>query len=219
MNELNRRPLRDRIREELTEQLLFGGLEPNAPIRPSPLAETLGVSRTPVREALIALEREGLVEADPGSGFVAAELDRDTARDLYEIIPLLEAQALQWSEGFDQGRLNRLQRLDSKRRRQDDPRILVSVDRQWHSILVEKCRNQELIKNLDRLRWRIYRYEYAYMSQDPTNREALWEHERIRSLLRENRLDRAADLLPAHWEKGLEFLDRYYSRSSADTDR
>lgn len=213
MSGLDRQPLRERIREKLTEKLLFGGLEPDAPIRLSPLADTLGVSRTPVREALIALEREGLVKAEQGSGFVAAELDPDTARDLYELIPVLEGKALHWSEPFDQHDLDELERLDIRRRNESKPQVLLSVDRAWHSVLVQGCHNAELIRNLERLRWRIYRYEYAYMSQDRSNRESIREHERIRGLLRENRIDQAADLLTQHWNKGIDFLDEFQSEA------
>lgn len=206
MPPLDRRPLRDEIRDLLTTELMWGKLKPDRPISLSSISEELGVSRTPVREALIALEQEGLVRSEQGTGFVATPLNKDRARDLYQLIAALEKLALSWSGAFDEEQLERLRSLDGERATEDDPHRLVRLDMEWHRALVAGCRNDWLRQILHNVRIQLYRYEFAYMSEASSKTEALKEHRHIRRLLEDGQVKKAADHLPHHWAKGLNFL-------------
>src|SRR3954471_6906326 len=82
-----------RARDELREAILAGSLPPGARLRAEPLAEQLQTSRTPVREALVLLAREGLVDIEPRRGAVVRQFDAADLADLYDVRALIEPYA------------------------------------------------------------------------------------------------------------------------------
>src|SRR3954464_14907703 len=82
-----------RVRDELQHAILEGVLQPGERLRAEALAQRFGTSRTPVREALLQLEAQGLVDVEPNRGAVVRRFDRAALRDLYEVRALLEPQA------------------------------------------------------------------------------------------------------------------------------
>jgi len=82
-----------RVREQLQHAILEGALKPGERLRAEALAQRFGTSRTPIREALLALEAQGLVEVEPNRGAVVRAFDRADVLDLYEVRALLEPAA------------------------------------------------------------------------------------------------------------------------------
>src|SRR4051795_6810596 len=82
-----------RVREQLQHAILEGVLKPGERLRAEALAQRYGTSRTPVREALLQLEAQGLVEVEPNRGAVVRAFDRADLLDLYEVRALLEPAA------------------------------------------------------------------------------------------------------------------------------
>jgi DNA-binding GntR family transcriptional regulator len=82
-----------RVRELLEEAILEGELKPGERLRAEALAQRFGTSRTPIREALLQLEGQGLVEVEPNRGAVVRTFDRDDVLDLYEVRALIEPHA------------------------------------------------------------------------------------------------------------------------------
>ncbi len=82
-----------RVRDLLEEAILEGDLKPGERLRAEALAQRFGTSRTPVREALLQLEAQGLVDVEPNRGAVVRTFDRDDLQDLYELRALLEPHA------------------------------------------------------------------------------------------------------------------------------
>jgi len=82
-----------RLRDRLEEAILEGELKPGERLRAEALAQRFGTSRTPIREALLQLEGQGLVEVEPNRGAVVRTFDRDDVVDLYEIRALIEPHA------------------------------------------------------------------------------------------------------------------------------
>src|SRR5689334_23783627 len=82
-----------RVRDLLEEAILEGELKPGERLRAEALAQRFGTSRTPIREALLQLEGQGLVEVEPNRGAVVRSFDRDDVLDLYEIRALIEPHA------------------------------------------------------------------------------------------------------------------------------
>jgi DNA-binding GntR family transcriptional regulator len=101
-----------RVRDLLEEAILGGELKPGERLRAEALAQRFGTSRTPIREALLQLEGQGLVEVEPNRGAVVRTFDRDDVRDLYEVRALLEpgaaARAAQRISAEDIARLDAL---------------------------------------------------------------------------------------------------------------
>ncbi len=82
-----------RVRDLLEEAILEGDLKPGERLRAEALAQRFGTSRTPVREALLQLEAQGLVDVEPNRGAVVRSFDRDDLSDLYQLRALLEPRA------------------------------------------------------------------------------------------------------------------------------
>ncbi|MGI9423830.1 MAG: GntR family transcriptional regulator [Hyphomicrobiaceae bacterium] len=90
---MNESTLKERVYREVRELILVGKILPGDPLRERDLSEKLDVSRTPLREALNRLEREGLAIAMPNKGFRVAEINPDMAAELLELRFMLEAHA------------------------------------------------------------------------------------------------------------------------------
>ena len=82
-----------RLRDLLEEAILEGDLKPGERLRAEALAQRFGTSRTPIREALLQLEAQGLVDVEPNRGAVVRSFDRDDLFDLYQLRALLEPRA------------------------------------------------------------------------------------------------------------------------------
>jgi len=170
------------------------------------LAERLGISRTPLREALLKLEYEGFLSSEPGKGFSVRPFDPDQAENLYRLAGKLESEALRSAGAPDDGTLDDLERLDEERRMNEEEHEAekaVTVDDRWHHLLVSGCPNTVLLEVLDLVKRRLIRYEYLFADDyHRLGQEGLSEHGRIVKALREGDLDRACELLEAHFERG-----------------
>lgn len=208
MSLLTREPLRDKVRRVLLDWLITGKLEPGSSISEPQIAEQLGISRTPLREALLKLEFEGFLKSEPGKGFSVRPLSPDTAEDLYRLVGTLEVEALRNAGLPDETLMDELDELDRRRRTSADDHEAVKalrLDQEWHTRLLEACGNRELQAALDLLKNRLYRYEYVFADDfERLGRTGLDQHRAIVDALRDRELDRACELLRDHWDMGAE---------------
>jgi DNA-binding GntR family transcriptional regulator len=203
---ISRQPLRSQIRSHLVERLLGGDLEPGSQLNENQLTEELGVSRTPLREALLQLEFEGLLRSTPGKGFSVAPLEEEEMMSLFEVGGELESLALRLGGGVSEGQLEELRDINTRRREilleNGDRDDLVSLDDRWHRILVSNCNNDQLLELLRLIRNRLYRYVYAFEGQKEKVEEAILDHEEIADALASGDLDGAIGRLHDHWQSG-----------------
>jgi DNA-binding GntR family transcriptional regulator len=202
----SREPVREGVRKLLLDRLLARELAPGERLNEAELASEFGISRTPLREALLQLASDGLVESRPGLGFFVAGMDPATARDLYGVVGLLEALALRRSGQPDPATLQRLRGIDARRDRRPeeyDGVRKVDLDMEWHHTLVESCPNQPLLELLEVCRQRLFRFEYVHASEFArVGTTGLEQHARVLGELEAGHVERAADLLREHWEHG-----------------
>lgn len=203
MSLITREPLRTEIRRLLVEQLIHGEIEPGSQINESRLTDELGVSRTPLREALLQLAFEGFLDAVPGKGFQVRPLTARELRELFTVGVTLETLALRQSGGVSDERLEELGQINDRRAELlaagADRDRLVELDDRWHRRLVSSCDNQQLLELLRLVRNRMYRYLYAFEGQPDEVEAAILEHEEIQQALAEGDLDRAVETLRRHW--------------------
>jgi len=209
MPRIVREPLRAQVRRHLLEWLLHGKLKPGTNLSEPELADELGISRTPLREALLKLEFEGFLKSEPGKGFLVRPLTPETARNLYRLAGTLEVQALTDAGIPDPDRIVELEELDERRLglvdAQGDERAeeMVRLDRQWHQLLVRGCPNEELQEILRIVKNRLHRYEFAFAYDfERLGRKGVRQHQEITSRLHEGDLESALDALRKHWEMG-----------------
>src|SRR4051794_2855195 len=140
--------------ESLRTAIVQGELQPGARLRTAALAEQLGLSRTPVREALVLLEAEGLVQLEPRRGAVVRAFADEDLIDLYEVRALLEAEAARRAaERIDVDALGQLTQLVARAeaRRvagQGDAEALVGWNVEFHGTVCAAAQSPRLLEAL-----------------------------------------------------------------------
>lgn len=211
---IERHPLRRDLLAALQSQILDGRLAPSAAISEPALAREFGVSRSPLREALFALEGRGLLESAVGRGFAVRPLDARDAQDSYTILATLDGLALRLAGVPPREDLDALTRINDRIRR--SPRRatrLFGLDREWHTLLVARCPNRRLLGLIEDLLTAVRRYDLAYWREAGDVLVSHAEHRAIvRSLRGGGNLELAERMLVAHWVRGIEPIVRWLNR-------
>ena len=202
--------------ERVLEHLHAGHLPAGRSVGEAALAKQLGVSRTPLREALLELERDRLVDCQPGRGFVVRPLTCDEVRDLYPMVWTLEELALR-SGPTSPTLLDELEELNARFEGLRSARARFRTDAAWHARLISVAGNERLESTLTSIKRRITRYELAYMRSAEGTESSAREHNQIVSALRRSDQGRAAELLERHWRRGMQsLLDQIESQNSGE---
>ncbi|MFO7260678.1 MAG: GntR family transcriptional regulator [bacterium] len=180
----------DQVYEALRDRILEGELSPGEFIREQEVSEAMGVSRTPVREALGRLASEGFLERIPHRGFRIPEEPLREVLDVYPIVSALEVLcgrlALPRLEPAD---IERLKAINAKlakgaeqkgrKRNRKHARELVELNNQFHRVFWERCGNRRLLELLEDLRSQILRLELWYYSYPEHTAQSVREHDQI----------------------------------------
>lgn len=210
--------LRARIRKEVTDRILDGRLPPLSPVRHAEMAEELGVSVTPLREALIELVREGLLEARPNCGFVVAPFGERELRHLYEMIGMLEAATLR-DHPPEPSRYHKLEALNRELGKAGgDPWRAVNLDKEWHRELLADDPNEIRREVVDGLKLRAVRYAHAYLREVGRIPRSVEQHRAILERLRAGDVEGGIRELEDTWRprRMLEWLKAYENRTAAE---
>lgn len=207
-----RAPLRSEIRRVLLERILLGSIPPGTSIHESELATAMGVSRTPLREALLGLEREGFLTSEAGRGFFVQPLTLRDAEELYPILGTLEGTALEVSGPISNARLAELRSINEDLKRRTDAGEALAVDRLWHDTLLRECRNTRLLALIDTLKDQARRYEVAYMQDSGRVILSTRQHQAILSALEKGDVAAARLELEKNWLVSLDFLSPWLGR-------
>jgi DNA-binding GntR family transcriptional regulator len=207
VSSIARAPLREQVHGEVVRRIVRDELRPGERLSDAALAGELGMSRTPVREALVQLEQEGFLESDVGRGFFVKPLSAREAAEVYVLAATLEVLALRLSPSHPAATLALLSRLDRElARADDDPVRRVELDAAWHAALVKDCGNRLLLGSLASLRATVQRYELARARAVPAEPPSR-AHGAIAAALAEGDAARAPALLQAHWRQMAEGVD------------
>ena len=202
---IGKKPLREDVHALLRERIVKGELPPGNRLQDVLLAAELGVSRTPVREALLRLEREGLVESDPNRGFFVAPLSRQEVLDTYPIVWALECLALDSCAPLTPPQIQALRQINAEMAAGTaDPLHRQELDLRWHQTLLEACPNQRLKEVLAALKHIVRRYECVYMSDAALVRRSVRDHAEILEALVQKKSKLASRLLERSWRAGME---------------
>ncbi|MGH2751423.1 MAG: GntR family transcriptional regulator [Actinomycetota bacterium] len=198
---ITRGSLRDEIVERLRLLLVEGELAPGVRINESILARELGVSRTPLREALLLLSAEGLVVCEPARGFICAPLTLEQARDAFPILAALEILALRSAKGVALQRLDQLRRLHAEYESAATLEEARALDERWHLALTSGCSNHTLQLQLGRLRALERRYFSATAGVAGRWPQPSWifQHAAVMEAVDSGDTDAACAALERHW--------------------
>lgn len=176
-------PLRDVVFKTLRQAILKGELKPGERLMEIALAEKLGVSRTPIREAIRKLELEGLVVMVPRKGAHVANITEKDLNDVLEVRIGLENMAidkaccLMKKEQFQE--LKAAEEHFSRILQKGDLTQLAEADVAFHEIIYRASNNERLLQLLGNLREVIYRYRIEYLKDEATREKLAEEHSEI----------------------------------------
>lgn len=176
-----------------------GRLEPGTRIRETELAEQLGISRTPVREALNRLVSEGLVSNDPHRGMIITELDQALVGELYEMRAVLESTAASLAaKHASDVEINLLRSLMEADRAMTDPIEIANNNRMFHQVLYQCGHNRFLLKSLQALQNSMLLLGHSTLTERGRPDEARNEHEAIVKALEARDPEAAAEAAKKH---------------------
>lgn len=202
---IERRTLRAQVREELLARMRSGAVQPGEGINEVQLAAELGVSRTPLREALIALESEGQIGSENGKGFRFVPLSAGEFEDLAPVMAALEGLAIELSPRAELAAIGvRLAALAADFDQEVvEHALVVSKDDEWHGIMLSACRNTRLLDVIASVRGSFHRYESLLVPNDVMVERVAAEHSEIAERLIAEDIPGAVRALRANWLNGM----------------
>lgn len=202
---IERKNLRSQVRGELLDRMRTGLAKPGESINEVQLAAELGVSRTPLREALIALESEGQITSENGKGFRFVPLSAGEFEDLAPVMAALESLALELSP-IDELKVvgARLVELaDAFSEELVEHRLVISRDDEWHAVMLSVCPNKRLLDVIESVRGSFHRYESLLVAEDVKVERVAAEHAAIARALAAGDVTGAVEALKINWTQGM----------------
>lgn len=195
-------PLRDVVFNTLRQAILTGEMKPGERLMEIHLANKLGVSRTPIREAIRKLELEGLVIMIPRRGAEVAQITWKNLKDVLEVRKALDVLAIELAcERMTQEELQKLCKACEAFKdatKNGDLRKIAESDVALHDIIVYSTRNNRLIQLVNNLSEQMYRYRFEYIKDVSQHERLVKEHNDIyESILKKNK-KAAADAVRRH---------------------
>ena len=176
-------PLRDVVFNTLRQGILTGELKPGERLMEIHLAKKLGVSRTPIREAIRMLELEGLVTMIPRRGAEVARISREDIRDVLEVRLVLDSLATKLACK----RITEEQKEELKKAADGfvratgtgDVTAIAQADVRFHDVILAASHNKRLVQMVNNLAERIYRYRLEYIKDSANHERLIEEHTKI----------------------------------------
>jgi len=197
--------LRGRVFQQIKEDILNGVYKENDELRENTIAKTLGVSRTPVREALRQLELEGLVKIIPNRGAFVTGITKEDVKDIYAVRSLLEGLCARWAtEHITEKEIDELEEIillsefHLKKSKSEKSQQVTELDGKFHGILYQAS-NSRILKHVLSDFHKYVRLARKASVTDPSRAEkSIEEHKRILEAIRSKDADRAEALANEH---------------------
>ncbi|MDO4649425.1 MAG: GntR family transcriptional regulator [Eubacteriales bacterium] len=216
-------PLRDVVFKTLRKAILKGELKPGERLMELALAERLGVSRTPIREAMRKLELEGLVVMVPRRGAQVARITEKDLNDVLEVRIALENVAIEKACTLMTDEELRHLWVASKNFEKSidegDPVRLAEADAAFHQIIYNASDNTKLIQVLNNMREQIYRYRVEYLKEEEPRQQLLAEHQRLVEAIRSRNVEEARKISYDHLENQRTAIIRSIRKEQEDAEK
>jgi DNA-binding GntR family transcriptional regulator len=197
----------DLIAESLRDEILRGAITPGQPLRQEELADRFGVSRLPVRDALLRLEAQGLVEVFPNRGAFVVSLSAGEVAEIYDLRILLEGDAIE--RAVPRMSADDWRRIDAAREaatRSADGADWADGDWQFHRALYLPADRPRQLAMIDTLRGTVARYWSAYSALPTRTAEWLADHDAILEACRSRAAAAARRRLGDHLRRASELV-------------
>ena len=202
VNENEYLPLRDVVFNTLRQAILRGEFKPGERLMEIQLANKLGVSRTPIREAIRMLEQEGLAVTIPRKG---AEVAKMTEKDMEDVLQIREAlDELAAKIACEQISEEQLEELVAtmhefeESTKTDNVKKIAEADVKFHDIIYQSTGNPKLVNMLNNLREQMYRYRVEYLKREEAHPQLIAEHAAIIEYISKGEKKAATDIMCKH---------------------
>ena len=207
---ISRFSMREEVYSTLLMWIMEGELRPGEKLLDKELAEKMGVSRTPVREALRRLEDKGLVESSANRWTRVTDISIEESEMIYPIIWTLEALAIDEASGnmteADFDKMETANSLLEKALAQSEPVGASRADAQFHDVYIHRTNNLFLINILQDLKIRYRRVEVTYFEGSSLATDSVGEHRQILEALRSGDVVRSQSMIRSNWQSSLSRL-------------
>ena len=201
----NHKPLREMVYEELKMQILKGSIIPGTRMMEVELAEEMGVSRTPIREAIRKHEKEGLVTIEPRRGAYASMISTEDMVEILEVRQDLEGLAAYFAaDRMTKSQMDELKQVSNnynKAVKEGNMEAMIKHDTRFHHIIVESCHNKILVQMIEQLQELVLRFRYIYYDNFRRAENMPEEHEAIVAAIAEGDAGKARAAADIHIER------------------
>ena len=195
-------PLRDVVFNTLRQAILRGELKPGERLMEIQLANKLGVSRTPIREAIRKLELEGLVLMIPRKGAEVAEIREKGLRDVLEVRKALEELSVQLAcDRITPEQISELEKAAAefgRASKYEDVTEIAQADVKFHDVIYQASDNQRLMQLLNNLGEQMYRYRVEYLKNAAVFGQLVEEHEKLILHIKNHEKEMAVKIVCEH---------------------
>jgi DNA-binding GntR family transcriptional regulator len=214
-----RKSLGQHVFENLKEAIVKGTLVPGDRLIESRLAETLGISRTPVREAMHKLDREGYLRKQPHGGFCIIGLSREEVIETFGIRGVLESYAARLAtEKYNKKDLQPLEsniHLFQKHLDRKDFNALTEINTAFHDHLYALSRSPKLIRMISHLRDQIYRFRRLILKNETLAKMSNEDHKEMLAHIKKGDAEGVEKLVKEHIMRGQDAVLRSYRDSDS----
>ena len=195
-------PLRDVVFQTLRQAILKGELKPGERLMEIQLAQKLGVSRTPVREAIRKLELEGLVVMIPRKGAEVAKITVRDLKDALEVRMAIDSLSVKLAcERLDENDKTEIKQACVAFReavKSKNVQAIVEGDERFHNTIYRASKNQKLITIAMNLREQVYRYRFEYVKDFSYHENLIREHDQITEAILKGDVETAQKIMKEH---------------------
>lgn len=212
---LDVKSLKDQVYARLKAEILRGAFRPGMPIRDRELCVRFGISRTPIREALLQLGGEGLVVFSPRRGIFVSCRTIDEIEEIYMLLGVLEAfaarRAIRRMGRAEIDRMAELTRELERAYKRNDIASFIRINAKIHEVFLRTCGSQRLTEICMKLRDQLHQYPLRMLSLPGWMKKSLEEHREIFRAFQERRERQIERIIRRHWrfkETRREILER-----------
>lgn len=209
------KPLRDKIASSIRDSIIEGKIKPGERLMEPDVAKTLGVSRTPLREAFLQLESEGFLKVNPRKGALVTETSPKDAEETYIIKGALESVAARLAaENITDAQIDELVELNKKmeaiaQSKNKNYKTFLELNSVFHQKIYQCSGNDKLIKTINTLRNQTLRYNYIFLSLLSHLDESVSDHYEIVNALSNRRPEEAEAYVKKHNDSARQMLINY----------
>ncbi len=205
-----RKPLREVVYDSLKKSILHGKLKAKQRLIEETLANQIGISRTPVREAFHKLERDDLVSRLPKGGFAVREFTNEDVKEIFGIRIALESYAAYLAAAhITPDKISALEEKadeSEKAQKKGEDEKAVQLYTEFHDLLYKSCKSKKLIEMINSYRDYFYRYRSALLHTPNGFKTSIADHRQMLEAMKKNNPRLVESLVRTHLERGMEIV-------------